>query len=542
MRQNQLQAALLLWLLAVASGPAAVLYVDVSCATPTPPYTNWFTAATNIQDAVDAAIAGDQILVTNGVYRYGGGSGGRLTVDKPQTTVQSINGPRFTAIDGGGVVRCVLLGNGTVLSGFTLTNGVAAGDAGGGVAFGGLNSDAIVSNCVIAGNSAASGGGAASAVVMGGSAPIGGTLINCAITSNSATAFQPGNPTFGIGGGADNCKLYNCTLIGNSAAYGGGGASASTLSHCILIGNSGAIEGGGGTRWSTLNNCTLTGNYTGQYGYGGGAYYSTLNNCKVTGNLAWNGGGALGGNLNNCTVTGNTGTGNNGSAGGINNCTVNNCIVYYNAAPFWFGTDNYFVASFSHSCTAPLPPSGSGNITDAPRFLETNGWSNLRLQSNSPGITAGDNSTVSGGTDLDGRPRIVDGTVDIGAYEFQPGVSGEFIGWLSDYGLATDGSADFTDTDGDGLNNWEEWQADTDPTRAASCLRLALLPNSPSVSVGFHSSLARLYTLLYSSALNGGAWAPVPGVPETPGTGSILVLSDPAPASPRFYRISARMP
>lgn len=51
---------------------------------------------------------------------------------------------------------------------------------------------------------------------------------------------------------------------------------------------------------------------------------------------------------------------------------------------------------------------------------------NLRLQSNSPAIDAGDNSFMTGiPIDLDGELRIVDGnmdgtlTVDMGAYEYQ---------------------------------------------------------------------------------------------------------------------------
>src|SRR5436190_19892895 len=42
-----------------SSALAGVHYVDVNGTNSTPPYTNWTTAATHIQDAVDAAVAGD---------------------------------------------------------------------------------------------------------------------------------------------------------------------------------------------------------------------------------------------------------------------------------------------------------------------------------------------------------------------------------------------------------------------------------------------------------------------------------------------------
>src|SRR5207253_819178 len=111
------------------------------------------------------------IVVTNGVYDSGGRVvwtlTNRVAVNKP-VTVRSINGPAVTTIrgyqvpgttNGSSAVRCAYLTNGAILSGFTLTNGATTDNifiserSGGGVRCMGIS--AVVSNCVIIGNTAA---------------------------------------------------------------------------------------------------------------------------------------------------------------------------------------------------------------------------------------------------------------------------------------------------------------------------------------------------------------------------------------------------
>src|SRR5512136_1775593 len=91
--------------LAIFNVSAATLHVSLESTNPTPPYTNWATAARVIQNAVDAASAGDEIVVTNGVYATGGRAVGtnvlvnRVAVTKP-LTLRSVNGPEVTIIRG----------------------------------------------------------------------------------------------------------------------------------------------------------------------------------------------------------------------------------------------------------------------------------------------------------------------------------------------------------------------------------------------------------------------------------------------------------
>ena len=395
-----------------------VHYVSAGSTNATPPYLTWATAATNIQDAVDAAtMTGALLLVSNGVYSTGGRAvygtmTNRVAVDKP-LIVHSVNGPQFTAIqgyqvpgttNGGGAIRCAYLANGATLAGFTLTHGATQtnGDydlnqSGGGLSCEGFT--AVVSNCVLTDNSAYYGGGGVD----------GGTLNNCTLTGNSAR----------YGGGSADALLNSCTLAGNSAGgtnvtygftYGGGGSYACTLNNCTLTGNSATGNdssrgsGGGGSYYGTLNNCTLTSNSAngtsrGGSGYGGGAYDGTLNNCTLTRNSAngtfSEGGGSYDGTLNNCTLTGNSAA---SFGGGSYFGTLNNCIVWGNTRASG-SPDNYSGGTLRYTCASPLA-TGEGNISSEPQLAD-----GVHLAATSPCRGAG-SANYTTGTDIDGQPWL----------------------------------------------------------------------------------------------------------------------------------------
>lgn len=239
------------------------------------PYATWATAAPAIQDAIGAAtVAGALILVTNGYYDAGGVAVYGVMTNRIALTnaveVRSVNGPADTFIAGSGTgsggtntgdgaVRCAYVGQGSTLSGFTLTNGYtrSGGDAerernGGGVW---CTSASLVTNCVIAGCSAKNYGGGTYA----------GTLSHCALSGNSAQSY---------GGGAYQSTLNSSILRGNVSVSFGGGSYLGALSGCMLLGNSAAS--GGGAYQGTLINCTLTGNSA---SIGGGTYGSVMYNC-----------------------------------------------------------------------------------------------------------------------------------------------------------------------------------------------------------------------------------------------------------------------
>jgi len=426
-----------------------VHYVNINNLSPLLPYCSWNTAATNIQDAVDVALKGGTIFVTNGTYSAGktvtpGYYSFNRVVITTNITVTSVNGPENTIILGreplglgNPAVRGVYMSAG-ILSGFTVSNGHATdgGDynydrAGGAVnMFGGSG---IITNCTISGNSAIMNGGGTyygtvnNCAISGNSADNGGgtcsgTVNNCSISGN--TADIRGGGTYGgtvnnstingnsadAGGGTAYSTVNYCTISGNTAGFHGGGAYYGTVNNCAISGNLVNIFGGG-TSESTVNNCTISGNSAGG---GGGTFEGTVNNSAIRGNSAnVNGGGTCFGTVNNCAISGNSANSDGGGTFGniVNNSTisgnsagdigggtilgtVDNCIIWDNSAS---SDANFFGSIISYSCSSPLPP-GEGNFTNNPILLSPS-----HISPSSPCIGAGTNA-YSTGTDIDGEP------------------------------------------------------------------------------------------------------------------------------------------
>ena len=396
-----------------------------------------------IQAAIDDANDDDEIKVAPGTYKEA------INFNGKAVWLYSSGGPEVTTIDGTGnyhVVQCVSLEDAnTILDGFTITGGNATGgwpDYYGGGMYN-QQSSPTVTNCIFTGNSAGSGGGMYN---NNNSSP---TVTDCNFTGNSA----------GSGGGMYNYEnssptVTDCTFNANQAAGKGGGmyndSSSPTVTDCNFTGNTAGTYGGGMMNNNSspqITSCIFSDNTAA--GYGGGMYNDAslplVANCVFNQNIATqsHGGGIANYNSSHSTVTNCTFTLNDagGDGDGMRNWDsspiVTNCI-FWNNRPLEISSAGAGSPNVTY-CDVEGGTGqswfGTGCIDADPCFVDANAG-DLRLSTpNSPCVDAGDNDALPADTadldgdgdttepipfDLDGGPRVWNGIVDMGAYEYLP--------------------------------------------------------------------------------------------------------------------------
>jgi hypothetical protein len=383
------------------------------------------------------------------------------------------------AIAGGTIANNRAMGGrgGGAVSGFAQAGyGGSAGGAGLYAIRGSLDiSDSRIANNGATGGRGGDGGyiGSTGLGGTGGSAAGGGlyvfggslTVASSTIDSNQGTGGPGGvngNDGGGEGGGVFNAEaatITGSTLSGNSDSAGGGiyNHGRMTVSTSTLSGNSASYAGGGicnqqGTL--TVSNSTLSGN-SATY-YGGGIYNYvgtvTISNSTLSGNSApgssiyggTGGGGVYNDYLGTLTVSNSTLSGNSalfGGGGGLyvggGSPLLHNTLIAGNFRGIYRNDvqghldssgdynligDGTGMTGLSNGVNGNLVGSADNPIDPLLGPLEDNGGPTLThaLLSGSPAIDAGNNAYA---TDWDqrgpGYPRIVNGIIDIGAFEVQ---------------------------------------------------------------------------------------------------------------------------
>ena len=194
------------------------------------------------------------------------------------------------------------------------------------------------------------------------------------------------------------------------------------------------LDGGGIENSATMSliGCTISGNAAVTGGGVENELDLTAINCTIAGNSATAGAGGIVNNgtlaTSNCTIAGNSANGGGGGFVNFGSATIGNSIVAGNTSVFGpdvigaFTSQGFNLIGNSSSSIG----FGANDLVNVSPLLAALGnyggpTSTVAVLPGSPAIDAGSNSLVSTGitTDQRGDPRIVNGTVDIGAFESQ---------------------------------------------------------------------------------------------------------------------------
>ncbi|MFA6187000.1 MAG: right-handed parallel beta-helix repeat-containing protein [Phycisphaerae bacterium] len=398
-----------------------------------------------IQQAVDAAITGDNVVISPGIYS---GQGNRdIDLHGKSITVRSTN-PNDPDIVNNTVIDCYDFApvshsgfifqsiSSSEISGLTVMNAQTTMD-GGGMRFMNCGSP-IISNCVITYNDAQRGAG----IFCQNAAPI---FTNCTISENWST--QSGG---GVYCRDSSPKFFNCDISGNLVMgtgpnLGGGfyfeGNNNPTFENTWITDNLATSDGGGlySQNGLTIERCIISGNISQRSG--GAIFCNTvgtlnLSDCVITGNSATSYGGAISAGdtiITNCTFSGNRSYQPNNSTiyAGLSIFKITNSII-------WGETPNiiqsrgttpdirYSDIQWPYYKNPYIGRDVTGNLAIDPYFTapgrwQSNNWisGDYHLSIDSVCINTGDpnNAAYIYEKDLDGQPRIKLGRIDMGAYE-----------------------------------------------------------------------------------------------------------------------------
>jgi hypothetical protein len=334
----------------------------------------------SIQAAIVAASNGDTVLVAPGTYT------GLINFMGKSITVTSSGGPSQTILDGGGAGSVVTFStsetNAAVLSGFTIQNGCGQG--------GGINinfASPIIQYNIIRNNNAITCSGDT-----GGGIYIGG----------ADTAQIIGNEIYGNkaweGGGieswaAGSSLVENNFIHDNTASQGGGidieNDGSSVFCDNAIVANQGGGVSGGDLPGKLCNNTI--------------AYNSTNSGSAEISFFYWSGGTVV----NNLIVAAPGGT------------AVNCQYSYYNITPVNFLYNDVYASGGTAYSNCTAQTGSNNNISADPLFADPAN-EDFHVATGSPVIGAGLASvTPIPSTDAGGDPRLVNGAIDIGGYEYQ---------------------------------------------------------------------------------------------------------------------------
>jgi len=337
---------------------------------------------------------------------------------------------------------------------------------------------ALVRKSSFSGNNADHGGGifnaAGGTLIIGGStfagngAGEGGGINNRGPLSIDNSAFSGNYASEGAGGAISNrdgstVTVANSSFSGNGAPQGGAISSGATLivEHCTFSSN-GADEGGAIFILGTLK--VVDSSFWGNEARSGGGIdmigSGTIRRSTFAGNNAEDGGAGIANGVgtlavSNSTFAGNTtmipfGGGPGGAIANSGTLTLKSSTLFGNSATDGGGIWNVGIATFKNTivagssqggnCSGVLDASSTSNMSDDPTCgpgftqvgladlslgpLGDNGGptQTIALGPGSVAIDAGDNAAAAGLiTDQrgPGYPRIVNGRVDVGAFEVQ---------------------------------------------------------------------------------------------------------------------------